>query len=333
MTDRSATTVHPLVSVIVPAHNAESTLEATVGSALAQTYPRVEVVVVNDGSTDDTSRVATSLLGRIQYVEQANGGPAAARNTALRLARGEVIALLDADDEWMPDRLERCIEILDRRPEIGMVTTDAYLVEHGEKTKRRSYGDRRRYPFPNELDEQIPEIARRNFLFVGVVFRRELLARCGDFDERIWGAEDYDLWARFLIAGSRAAFINEPLGWYRVQEGSLSSGSQQWAEHLFVLEKHLPTLWRLDQGARGLARDIYEIGERLAAQGDRALAAEFFRHALVGEDASVLRRAKLGVGGALHLLRGARPLDDVVMPRHIRGVQAAAPSGSAGSSG
>ena len=100
-----------------------------------------------------------------------------------------------------------------------MVTTDANLIEHGVKTEKRSYGDRRRFPFPAREDEQIAEIARRNFLFVGVVFRRALVDRCGDFDERIWGAEDYDLWTRFLISGTRAAFVNEPLGWYRLQRG------------------------------------------------------------------------------------------------------------------
>ncbi len=78
-----------------------------------------------------------------------------------------------------------------------------------------------------------------------MVFRRALVEQCGDFDERIWGAEDYDLWTRFLLSGTRAAFVNEPLGWYRVRDGSLSSGTQQWNEHLFALEKNLPALWEL----------------------------------------------------------------------------------------
>jgi glycosyltransferase involved in cell wall biosynthesis len=303
---RSAAT-GPLVSVVVPAHNAASYLVDTVESALAQTYAPLEVVVVNDGSSDDTASVAASLGDRITYLEQANAGPAAARNTALRVARGELVAFLDADDLWAPTRVERCVEILQARPEVGMVTADAYLIEHGVKTEKRSYGDRRRFRFPARLDDQIAEIARRNFLFVGVVFRRSLLDACGELDQRIWGAEDYDLWTRFLLTGSRAAFVNEPLGWYRVRDDSVSASPRQWAEHLFVLEKHLPALWEL--GARGRARDLYEIGEKLAAQGERRRAATFFRHAVTGEDASAAQRLKLAGGGVAHLVRGSRGRD------------------------
>lgn len=295
----------PLVSVIIPAHNAAEYLLETVRSALDQTYEPVEVIVVNDGSTDDTAAVATQLGDQIVYLEQVNLGPAAARNAALRVARGELVALLDADDRWKPTRLERCVDILVGRPEIGMVTTDANLIEGGVLTEKRSYGDRRRFPFPASEDEQIAEIARRNFLFVGVVFRRELVDRCGDFDEVTWGAEDYELWTRFLLSGSRAAFVNEPLGWYRLSVGSLSSGARQWAEHLYVLEKHLPALW--EQGARGRASDMYDIGERLAVAGDRRRAAMFFRHAVTGEGATPLRRVKLGLGALLHLARGGHP--------------------------
>jgi glycosyltransferase involved in cell wall biosynthesis len=300
----SSPTPRPLVSVIIPAHNAEPFLAATVDSALAQTYSPIEIVVVNDGSTDATAEVARSFGDRIRYVEQANAGPAAARNAALRVARGEIVALLDADDLWKPERLARCAEILEQRPEIGMVTTDANLIEHGVPTDKRSYGDRRRFPFPTNEDDQIAEIARRNFLFVGVVFRRALVTRCGDFDERIWGAEDYDLWTRFLISGTRAAFINEPLGWYRLRDGSVSSGPRQWAEHRFVLEKHLPDLWR--QGARGRANDVYEIGVKLATEGERTRAAAFFRRAVVAEGAGPIERVKLAAGGLVHLARGAQ---------------------------
>jgi glycosyltransferase involved in cell wall biosynthesis len=297
----------PLVSVVIPVPNAAEFLLGTIESALAQTYAPVEVVVVDDGSTDDSGAVAASLGARVTLVEQANRGPAAARNSALRVARGELVAFLDADDLWAPTRLERCVEILQERPEIGMVTTDAYLIENGRKTEKRSYGDRRAFPFPAREDDQIAEIARRNFLFVGVVFRRTLLDACGELDERIWGAEDFDLWTRFLLTGSRAAFVNEPLGWYRVRDDSVSASSRQWGEHLFVLEKHLPALWEL--GARGRARDLYEIGEKLAAQGDRRRATTFFRRSVFGEDASPVQRMRLAAGGVAHLARGARHRD------------------------
>ncbi len=303
-----------LVSVIIPAYNAGAYLADTINSALAQTYAPLQVVVVNDGSTDDTAAVARGFGDRIVYLDRENGGPAAARNTALGAAKGELIALLDADDRWQPDRIERCAEILARRPEIGMVTTDAYLIEDDIPTTKRAYVDRRRYPFPAREDDQLDEIARRNFLFVGVVFRSELVDRCGGFDERIWGAEDYDLWARFLLEGTRAAFINEPLGWYRRRSGSVSASPQQWAEHLFVLEKHLPELWR--RGARGRARDSYDIAQQLAARGARRRAATFFSRPVIGEEASTTLRLKLAGGAIRNLVAPGRPLPTPQSARH-----------------
>jgi glycosyltransferase involved in cell wall biosynthesis len=297
-----------LVSVIIPAHNAADYLADTIASALDQTYAPIEVVVVNDGSTDATATVAQGFGDRIVYVEQANAGPAAARNAALEVATGQLVALLDADDLWKPERVERCVAILERRPEIGMVTTDAFLIENDVPTTKRSYIDRRKYPFPAREDGQLDEIARRNFLFVGVVFRRVLVDRCGGFDERIWGAEDYDLWARFLLTDTRAAFINEPLGYYRRRTGSVSASPRQWGEHLFVLEKHLPELWR--RGARGRARDAYEIAQNLAARGDRRGAARFFAHAVVGEEASPAMRVKLAGGAIRQLVVPSRPVPD-----------------------
>lgn len=292
------------VSVLIPAHDAEKHLAASIESAIAQTYRPLEIIVVNDGSTDSTADVARNFGGRVVYVEQPNRGPAAARNAGLHAATGTLIALLDSDDLWMPERVDRCVEILERRPEIGFVTSDAYLIEDGIKTAKRCYGDRRRYPFPTDEDRQLEEIARRNFLFVGVVFHRSLVERCRGFDERIWGAEDYDLWTRFLLSGARAAFVNEPLGWYRRDPNSLSASPRQWTEHLFVLEKHLPYLWR--HGVRGRARDAYEIGQHLVAKGDRRAAASFFWHAFLGEEVSTTTRVKLA-GGALRMLVRSAP--------------------------
>ena len=191
----------PLVSVIIPAYNMVDFVAETIESALAQSYPAVEVVVVNDGSTDATAAAIEPYLDRIRYVEQDNRGLAGARNTGIRAASGEFLALLDADDLWLPDRLDRCIAHFAAHPHLGMVTTDAYLIEHGEKTTKRCYRDRRQYPFPAAEDQQLAVIAKRNFLFVSVVFRRDLVDRYGGFDEGFRRAEDYELWSRYLTRG------------------------------------------------------------------------------------------------------------------------------------
>jgi glycosyltransferase involved in cell wall biosynthesis len=281
----------PLVSVIIPAYDVECYVAAAIDSALAQTYERVEVVVVDDGSTDRTADVIAGYGDRIVTVSQENRGLAGARNSGIRAASGTVLALLDADDLWLPERLERCIPILTTRPDIGMVTSDAYVMDETVKTTKRCYGDRRRYPFPAHEDEQLDIIAKRNFLFISVVFRRSLVERCGDFDESMRRAEDYELWTRFLLSGSRAAFVPEPLGYYRVRADSLSASKEQWGAHLSVLERHLPELWR--RGAHGRARDAFEIGERLVARGDRRRALTFFRHAVTGDEIDLATRGRL----------------------------------------
>jgi glycosyltransferase involved in cell wall biosynthesis len=292
----------PLVSVLIPVYNVEEFVPAAIESALAQTYPHVEVVVVDDGSTDGSAAAIAPYRDQIVFVEQENRGLAAARNVALGAASGTVLALLDADDLWLPDRLERCVALLEQRPEIGLVTSDAFLIEDGVRTERRCYGDRRRYPFPGPELDQLDIIAQRNFLFVSVVLRRSLVSEFGGFDESLERAEDFELWTRLLLAGARAGFIPDPLGYYRLRSDSLSASPEQWDAHLTVLERHLPELWR--HGASGRPRDLFEIGQRLAARGDRAGAARFFARAMRAPELSLGTRVRYGGGGLRRLVQG-----------------------------
>lgn len=293
--------MRPLVSVIVPAYNAEAHLSEAIDSALAQTYPRVEVVVVDDGSTDRTRTVMAAYGDRIRAVHQENAGPAAARNAGICASRGELLGFLDADDVWLPERLDRLVSVLEATPELGMVTSDAYLLEDSTPTDVRYYARKRR-AFPWGLADQQAEIAIRNFLFVGVVARRALVDRVGGFfvgprrgePGGTDGAEDYDLWTRLLLAGAPAALVDEPLGYYRVQSASLSRSPAQGVAHQAILQRHLPDLWRL--GAKGRARDLYEIGSRLAASGRRREAAHYFWRTLRAEGAQTSRLRYAGSG-------------------------------------
>ena len=306
----------PRVSVIISAYNVEPFIGAAIESVLAQTYPNVEVVVVDDGSTDGTAAVIDGYRSEIVVVSQPNSGVCAARNAGIRASSGKLIGLLDGDDIWLPERLDRLVSFLESRPDIAMVTSDSWVMEGFEPTQRQSYRDRRKRPFPATEAEQIPEIARFNFLFVGVVFRRELIDECGMFTigprygnrGSIESAEDFELWTRFLISGARAGFVDEPLGYYRERHGSLSQSPHQALAHQTVLERHLPALWK--QGAKGYARDAYEIGTRLAAFGDRRAALPFFLHALIGEGArgSRLRYATSSIRRLLRPSDGERGL-------------------------
>src|SRR5690348_13004759 len=119
----------PLVSAAITTYNRARYLPEAIESILAQTIRDLEIVVVDDGSTDDTDAVVAPYLGRVRYVRQANGGRAAARNAAVRLARGELIGFCDSDDRWLPDRLERQLQALESWPEVGMVHGQVELVD------------------------------------------------------------------------------------------------------------------------------------------------------------------------------------------------------------
>ncbi|MFM7271131.1 MAG: glycosyltransferase family 2 protein [Actinomycetes bacterium] len=310
-------TARPLVSVVIPAYNAEAYLGATIESVLAQTYRPIEIIVVDDGSSDGTVALARSFGDPVRVLEQDNRGPAGARNTGFAAVRGEIIALLDADDLWLPERLDACVTLLRSDPAIGFVTTDAYLIDEDTPTERRYYTDYQRFPFPAPAD-QLAEIAKRNFLFVSVVFERTLFERAGArLDESLWGTEDYELWTRFLLAGSRAALVPEPLAYYRVRAGSVSRArARQWQAHLAVLERHLPSLWRL--GATGRPQDEYEIGIQVARRGGRRLALPFLLHSLRDPGVRFGLRARYALRGAWALALGTHaggaPSSDAAAP-------------------
>src|SRR5690242_13247080 len=119
-----------LVSVIIPTYNGTAFLRETIDSALAQTYPAVEVIVVDDGSTDDTAAVIAEYGDRIKGIAQANSGTSAARNTGIRASSGDYIAFLDHDDLWAPIKLARQMRVLRDHPELGMVYAGIRFFNH-----------------------------------------------------------------------------------------------------------------------------------------------------------------------------------------------------------
>jgi glycosyltransferase involved in cell wall biosynthesis len=256
----------PLCSVIIPAYQAGGFVAQTIQSVLDQTYPAVEVIVVDDGSTDDTADVVAGFGDAVRLCRQANGGPSAARNTGLGLAQGEFVAFLDADDWWVPERLARCVAFLTEHPDIDVVTTDAWLVDEDVVSDRRFYGDYNAFEFPDP-PEQLGAIVDVNFVFVSALMRRELVDRTGPFDPAFRGTEDYDMWIRMLRGGATFGLLREPLAYYRIRAESLSRDpSRQWTQHLNVLEKHLPALWAA--GVRGPGGLYFQVA-RSATNGGR----------------------------------------------------------------
>jgi len=221
----------PRVSVVIPAYNAERFLAQAVGSVLGQTYRDLEVIVIDDGSTDATSSVVDSYAGRIRYQRQANAGVSAARNAGFRLAAGEFVAFLDADDLWEPTKLERQIALLDTRPGNGLCFSAFHRVD----------GNLRVIQTVPAVD--YPDFCQALLLhscvvtMPTVVMRSELFAASGGFDVRLSQCADWDLWLRLSL---RTTFVSlkEPLASYRTWPGNMSSSIRLLERDTFaVLDK------------------------------------------------------------------------------------------------
>ena len=194
----------PLVSVVVPAYNAAGCVHRALDSILAQTWQDQEIIVVDDGSKDDTFRVLSAYGGRLHVLSQANAGPAAARNYGLRVARGQYVAFLDADDYWLPEKLACQVALLEAHPEIGFCSTASSVVDtQGEHV--------RDWPCRHaDIETLFMHGAAVSGSTSGVLARRELLLEMGGFDERLRGFEDPDLWIR-LTARTAYACLPQAL--------------------------------------------------------------------------------------------------------------------------
>lgn len=224
----------PLVTVVVPCYNQARFLRDAVDSALAQTYPRVEVVVVSDGSPDDAAAVAAEYGDRIRFVEQENSGVSAARNTGIRMGTGEVLAFLDADDVLHPGCLERRVGMLIAEEDIGMVSGNLRFVDEDLNPTGVEGLDGAGPPCP-----QARHLLRGNWGGTcGTVVRRTALQRCGGFDPMLRACEDWDLQIRVSL---RTRFVYDPVPMADARQvtGSLSRGGEtMWDCAVQVLRKH-----------------------------------------------------------------------------------------------
>jgi starch synthase len=208
----------PTFSVIVAAYQRASTIAESVASALDQVPPPLEVVVCDDGSTDDIVGALAPFGDRVRLVRSDHGGEASAKNVAWRAARGDFVVILDADDIYLPGRLAALGALAAARPDLDILTTDALLERDGRRLPR-SYYDR--YAF--EVDDQRAAILQRNFVFGLVAIRRSRLVEEGGFDERIRHAADWECWIRLVLGGSRVGLVRRPLAVYRLHEASMSA--------------------------------------------------------------------------------------------------------------
>ena len=208
----------PTFSVIVAAHQVADVIGDALESIRSQTLAPLEVIVCDDGSTDDLKAAVAPYRDEIVFLRKENGGEASAKNAAARAASGEFLVILDADDVYMPERLEALSAFAQARPDLDILTTDGFIVAAG-RTVRRAYDRTWRF----ETADQRGAILERNFIFGLAAVRRSRFVAHGGFDESILWTTDWDLWLRLILDGSRAGCIDEPLAFYRLRETSLTA--------------------------------------------------------------------------------------------------------------
>jgi glycosyltransferase involved in cell wall biosynthesis len=228
--------VAPTVSVVIPFHRARYLSEA-LESVRTQTFTDYELVVVDDGSPDqkEVDRLGLTEDARIRYLRQENQGPAAARNTALRAARGHFVAFLDSDDTWEPTYLQEQIDGLTRDNGLDAIYCNALMMGQPE-TDRRALME----STPSRDLATCTSLLREEYtvFLSGVVASRDVIMDAGLFDERFVHGEDFDLWTRMLKRGARMGFQPRVLLNRRLHSGSLSSDSLTHSEKaLRVVEK------------------------------------------------------------------------------------------------
>lgn len=237
----------PLVSVVIPAYNVGDFLGATIESVFSQRVDEVEIIVIDDGSTDNTANVMDSYANRIHSIRQDNCGVAAARNVGLKYASGEFVAFLDGDDIWNPDNLGVKLAVLERNPEIAGVFGDFEIFDSNTTLHER--GLRNLYPVFSRNNWGVSDIFDRRdligirpdgqvtsysgnifgSLFLGnfiltstLVIRRSVFAEVGHFKEQLWTNEDYDFFLR-LARDTELAYVDAPLVRYRRHTNQLTS--------------------------------------------------------------------------------------------------------------
>lgn len=236
-----------LVSVIIPAYNAERYLKEAVSSVLNQTYQNIEVILVNDGSVDKTEEIAQTfkkLDDRVRYISVKNGGVAAARNLGINQSKGEYVAFLDADDALMPENIAEKINLYLQKPEVGLVHTDMAIIDEMGKCTGQVLKGKEGFIL-NELllweETCIPAPS-------SILVPRCVLEEIGGFDIELSTAADQEFFFR-LANKYPVARVARPLGLYRVHGENMHQNiALMEKDHILAYKKasayHLFTSWK-----------------------------------------------------------------------------------------
>lgn len=261
----------PLVSTIIPAYNARRFIERALQSAFEQNVPRMEILVVDDGSTDGTRELVQTYetRGVKLLCRAARGGAAAARNTGLQVATGEFIAFLDADDEWLPGKLVRQLALMNAHPQMTFVSCRATLIDENGKDTGDIYRGASAAQGP---DGWRTLLAHPCVATPSVLARRSAIITAGAFNKWLPVAEDQDLWIRLSLMGE-IGYIPETMVRVHSTPNSLSKAKiREQADHVLpmvisYLERNRDRLSK-DEARRILGERFSKLGQVAYASGD-----------------------------------------------------------------
>lgn len=223
----------PLVSVVIASYNMGEYLPLAINSVCAGTYSNIEVIAIDDGSTDNTPELVKPCLAdpRVKYIRQENQGQPKAKNNGLRATRGEFIAFCDADDLWAPNKLELQLPLFDN-PKVGVVYSEvSYIDEKGSPYQRPP-------PYQRYAGEVTDQLLLKNFVPFGTaVMRRACLEKNGYFDEQFRMGIDWDLWLRYSLDWE-FAYIPDCTYIYREWSGQMSTNYRGRYEHAVRILHH-----------------------------------------------------------------------------------------------
>ena len=292
----------PTFTVVMPSYNAAETIGEAVGSVLSQTRGDFELLVIDDGSSDETVAVVEGMdgNGRIRILHQDHSGAAAARNAGVVEARSHYICFLDSDDLWMPTYLEAMGSTLDASPECGFAYTDAWTLDFDSARIGRATAMALQSPPdhpPSDASSLLIELLDRNFVYTATTVRREVFDRVGLFDVSLRAAIDYEMWLRIAMHGYTAARPPGLLAIYRMgRPGSISSGLATVQANLVVVYERVAANEALSAQARSIAgtRASQARAELEALEGASGLDARWrrqlrprlvrLRHAVIRHD-------------------------------------------------
>lgn len=270
----------PTISIVIAAFEAAKTIGATIRSVIEQSPSPIEIVVCDDGSSDDLAGALSEFGENVRLLRIEHGGEARAKNAAIEAAVGEFVAIIDADDRFLPGRLAAVQRVLVERPDLDLVTTDA-VIELNGRVVGRAYNNGNVFA----VEDQRAVILDHNFVFGQVVVRRTTMLRLGGFDPDIKYTTDWECWIRLILDGGRVGCIDAPLGVYLMHESSMSASRQAMYEgRVATLSKTLKDV-RLSQTERS------SIISRIESERGRITRAEM-RAALIAGDQNARQIAK-----------------------------------------